>query len=201
MQKPSLQWPKKKEDTRAENEEIVRFANIHKAIVLVCSSLILIISSYGIVAELTGHIAIVGATLVDVEIPPASISPIYAKPISFLMIAALALTYSGFELAKPHMGKFSKSQISFIKLVAFVGIALAGYEVLYNFAIWTAEIGTNSLLGVLNPDLLINQFPNPNTPWNLVFATKLSTTIFVVTVYMFYIVRQVEKKTELPIME
>ena len=49
------------------------------------------------------------------------------------------------------MAKFTKSQMSFIKLVAFVGISLAAYEVFYNFAIWTAEIATNSLLGVLNP--------------------------------------------------
>ena len=195
MQKPSLQWAKKK--TAQEEEDDVRFAIIHKIIVLVCASIILVISSYGIVAEFTGHINIVGATLVDAEIPPPSISPIYAKPISFLMIAALALTFSGFELAKPRMSRFSKSQMSFIKLIAFVGIALAAYEVLYNFAIWTAEIATNSLLGVLNPDLLINSFPNPKTPWNLVFATKLSTTVLAVTVYMFYVVRQIEKKAEL----
>ncbi len=88
------------------------------------------------------------AVLVDFEFPPPSISPIYAKPVSYLMIAALALTFSGFELARPHMAKFTKSQMSFIKLIAFVGIALAAYEVFYNFAIWTAEIATNSLLGV-----------------------------------------------------
>lgn len=169
---------------------------IHQAVVLLCASVILIITCYGIVAEVRGHIDIVGATLVNVEIPSPSIFPIYAKPISFLMIAALALTYSGFELAKPHMENFSKAQISFIKLLAFVGIVLSAYEVLYNFAIWTAEIATNSLLGSLNPDVIINQFPNPKTPWNLVFATKLSLTVFAVTVYMFYVVRQVEKVTQ-----
>ena len=193
MQKPTLEWQKTKE----RDEDETRFALMHKIVVLVCASVILVISSYGIVAEIIGDINVVGAALVDVEIPPTSISPIYAKPISFLMIAALALTYSGFELAKPHMMRFTKSQMSFIKLIAFVGIALAAYEVLFNFAIWTAEISTNSLLGVLNPDLLINQFPNPKTPWNLVFATKLSTTVLAVTLYMFYVVRQVEKNTEL----
>ena len=197
MQQPSIEW----EGSKTEEEELdaVRFATIHKIVVLICSSLILVISSYGIVAELTGHINIVGAVLVDFEFPPPSISPIYAKPVSYLMIAALALTFSGFELAKPHMAKFTKSQMSFIKLIAFVGIALAAYEVFYNFAIWTAEIATNSLLGVLNPDVLLNQFPNPKTPWNLVFATKLSTTVLAVTIYVFYIVRQIEKSSEAPL--
>jgi hypothetical protein len=170
------------------------FKLIHKIIVLVCSFVILLISSYGIVAEITGHIDIVGAVLVNVEFPSPAIFPIYAKPVSFLMIAALALTYSGFELAKPHMVHFSRSQISFIKLLAFVGIALAAYEVFYNFAIWTAQIATNSLLGSLNPDVIINSFPNPKTPWNLVFATKLSTTVLAVSLYIFYVVRQVERE-------
>lgn len=170
------------------------FKLVHKIIVLICSFVILLITSYGIVAEVRGHIDVVGAVLVNVEFPSPSIFPIYAKPVSFLMIAALALTYSGFELAKPHMVHFSKAQISFIKLLAFVGIALAAYEVFYNFAIWTAQIATNSLLGSLNPDVIINSFPNPKTPWNLVFATKLSTTVLAVCLYIFYIVRQVERE-------
>ncbi len=170
------------------------FKIIHKAIVLICSFVILLISSYGIVAEITGHIDIVGAVLVNVEFPSPSVFPIYAKPVSFLMIATLALTYSSFELAKPHMVHFRKSQISFIKLLAFVGIALAAYEVFYNFAIWTAQLATSSLLGSLNPDVIINSFPNPKTPWNLVFATKLSTTVLAISLYVFYVMRQIERE-------
>ena len=176
-----------------ENDANV-FKLIHRVIVLVCSFVIVLISSYAISAEIAGHSDIVGAVLVDVEVPSPAVFPIYAKPVSYLMIAALAFTYSGFELAKPQMEKFTRSQISFIKLLAFVGMALAAYEVFYNFAIWTAEIATNSLLGSLNPDVIINQFPNPKTPWNLVFATKLSTTILAVTLYVFYTVRQIERK-------
>ena len=192
MQRPNFQWVKNLTWIRNTGT----FTAIHQIIVLICSFVILLLSSYGIVAEITGHIDIVGVTLVDVEFPSPSIFPIYAKPVSYLMIATLALTFSGFELAKPHMERFTKSQISFIKLLAFVGIALAAYEVFYNFAIWTAEIATNSLLGSLNPDVIINQFPNPKTPWNLVFATKLSTTVLAVTLYVFYVIRQIERKTQ-----
>src|ERR1700730_10916656 len=118
-QKPVLEWP----EIKSEQEiEAIRFAILHKIVVLVCSSLILVITSYGIAATLTGHISVVGATLVDFEFPPPSISPVYAKPISYLMVAALALTFSGLELARSHMSNFSKSQMSFIRLLAFVGI-------------------------------------------------------------------------------
>ncbi|MDA4111432.1 MAG: hypothetical protein OK439_02760 [Thaumarchaeota archaeon] len=195
MQKPALKWPEKKDE---ENVESIRFAVLHKIIILVCSSLILVITSYGIVAALTGHINVVGATLVDFEFPPPAISPVFAKPISYLMVAGLALTFSGLELAKPHMAKFSKSQMSFIRLIAFIGIVLAGYEVLYNFAIWTAEIATNSLLGILNPDILLSppSATHNGAPLNLVFATKLYTTLLAALIYVFYVVRQIERNTE-----
>jgi len=191
MQRPNLVWLR----NSAWVQDAGTFKIIHQIIVLICSFVIVLISSYGIVAEITGHIDIVGSVLVDVEFPPPSIFPIYAKPVSYLMVAVLALTYSGFELARPQMAHFTKFQLSILKLLAFVGIALAAYEVLYNFAIWTAEIATNSLLGSLNPDVIINQFPNPKTPWNLVFATKLSTTVLAVTLYIFYVVRQIERQT------
>ncbi len=196
-QKPALKWPEKA--VVEQDIEAIRFSIIHKIVVLICSSLILVITSYGIAAELTGHINVVGSVLVDFEFPPPSISPVYAKPISYLMIASLALTFSGLELAKPHMAKFSKSQISLIKLFAFIGIVLAGYEVLYNFALWTAEIATSSLLGVLNPDILLTPpllTANPRAPLNLVFATKISTTILAVSVYVFYVVRGIERSPE-----
>ena len=172
------------------------YTAFHQVIVIASMSIILLLTAYGIAATITGHINVVGETLVDVEIPSAQVSPLTAKPISILMIAALGLTFSGFELAKPVFQKLTSSQMSILKLIAFLAIALTAYEVLYNFAIWTASIASNSLLGVLNPDILINQFPNPKTPWNLVFATKLATTGLAISVYTFYVLRQAEKKID-----
>ncbi|MHB8566603.1 MAG: hypothetical protein ACYC7D_07810 [Nitrososphaerales archaeon] len=172
------------------------YAAMHQIIVLISASVILLLSSYGVAAAFTGHINIVGETLVDVEIPSPQISPLTAKPVSILMVAALGLAFSGYELAKPKFLKLSGTQMSLLKMIAFVAIALSAYEVLYNFAIWTASIASNSLLGVLNPDILINQFPNPKTPWNLVFATKLTTTTLAISVYTFYVLRQAEKQID-----
>jgi hypothetical protein len=167
---------------------------IYQIVCLVSASVILLLSSYGLVAAILGHIDVVGATLVNVEFPPPGISPVFVKPITLLMIAALGLTFSGLELLKPKFLKQSNTAYTFVKMVAFVGAALAAYEVMYNFAIWTAEISTNSLLGILNPDFLTNQFPNPQTPWNLVFATKISTTLLAVGLYVFYYIRQIERE-------
>ncbi len=164
----------------------------YEVICITCTAVIFLISSYGIVASIFGHIDVVGATLVNVDLSPIAF-PVTIQPVAVLMAAALGLTFSGLDLAKPKFLKGSNTTYSFIKLVAFVGTALAAYEVMYNFAIWTAEISTNSLLGLLNPDFLTNQFPNPKTPWNLVFATELSTTLLAIGLYVFYYIRQIEQ--------
>ncbi|MCL4518104.1 MAG: hypothetical protein M1587_02780, partial [Thaumarchaeota archaeon] len=57
-------------------ENLDKHTAIHRAVVLISLSVILIISAYGIVATVLGHINVVGETLVDVEIPPPQIFPL-----------------------------------------------------------------------------------------------------------------------------
>ncbi len=140
-----------------------------------------------------GHIDVVGATLVNIQIPSQT-EALSVKPVSILMAAALGLTYSGLELARPTMLKFSNATYSYLKMFIFVGTALCAYEVFYNFAIWIAQLSAASIAGILNPDIVVNSFPNPSTPWNLVFATKLTTTIRAAGVYSFYYIRSLEKE-------
>lgn len=163
-----------------------------EAICLACTGIILSLTSYSFVASILGHVDVVGATLVNVQIPSQGV--VSVKPISILMAAALGLTYSGLELARPITIKFSHSTFSYLKMLIFVGTALAAYEVFYNFAIWIAQLSTASLAGLLNPDVLVNSFPNPLTPWNLVFATKLTTTLVAAGLYAFYYFRGLEKE-------
>jgi hypothetical protein len=165
---------------------------IFQVIVLASTGIILSLSSYSIVASFMGHVDIVGANLVDVQIPAQGI--ISAKPVSILMAAGLALTFAGLELARPVMLKFSSTAYSYLKLLIFAGTALCAYEVFYNFSIWIAQLSTASLVGLLNPDILVNSFPNPQAPWNLVFATKLTTLILAVGIYAFYYIRTLEQE-------
>jgi hypothetical protein len=165
---------------------------IFQLIVLASTGVILSLASYSVVASVMGHIDIVGANLVDVQIPAQG--ALSFKPISLLVLAGLALTFAGLELARPTMLKLSNTLYSYLKLLIFAGTALCAYEVFYNFAIWIAQLSTASLVGVLNPDIEINPFPNPQTPWNLVFATKLTTLILAVGLYAFYYIRTLEKE-------
>jgi hypothetical protein len=166
---------------------------LHEIIFFVCLTVVVGLSAYGIVAALNGHIDVIGATFVNTGIPFGFFLNLSVQPITLLMAASLGLAYSGLELAKPTFYRLNKTHLSFLKLIAFIVIVFAGYEIMYNFAIWTAQIFTSSLLGYLNPDIIVSAFPNPKTPWNLVFATELFTTAFAVSFYCFYFVRQIEK--------
>jgi hypothetical protein len=170
-----------------------RHKRIFEAICLACSGIVLSLTAYSVVASVLGHVDVVGATLVNVQFP-AQNDVLSVKPVSILMAAALGLTYSGLELARPVMLKFSHNTYSYLKLFIFVGTAVCAYEVLYNFAIWIAQLSAASIAGILNPDIVVNTFPNPSIPWNLVFATKLTTTILVVGIYAFYFIRSLEKE-------
>lgn len=189
MQKPSLDGLRP--ETKTDRANLSR--NIYRVVCLVCSAIILTISAYGIVASIAGHIDVVGQVLVSIEIPSTALSPVTAKPISILVAAALGLTFAGLELARPYMIRFSDTRLSILKGLTFVAAALVAYEVMYNFTIWAAEITLNSLLGSLNPDAIVNQFPNPNAPWNLVFATKLTEVGLACALYLFYYLITIER--------
>jgi hypothetical protein len=189
MQRPEASEQRKVPRMRESNAH----KRIFEIICLACSGVILTLTSYSVVASIMGHIDVVGATLVNIQIPSQT-EALSVKPVSILMAAALGLTYSGLELARPTMLKFSNTTYSYLKMFIFAGTALCAYEVLYNFAIWIAQLSAASIAGILNPDIIVNSFPNPATPWNLVFATKLTTTILAAGLYSFYYIRSLEKE-------
>lgn len=189
MQKSKV--PEQKQVPRIRESD--RHKRIFEIICLACSGIILTLTTYSVVASIMGHIDVVGATLVNVQFPSSN-DVLSVKPVSIVMAAGLGLTYSGFELARPTMLKFSHSTYSYLKLIIFVGTALCAYEVLYNFAIWIAQLSASSIAGILNPDIVVNYFPNPSIPWNLVFATKLTTTILASGIYSLYFIRSLEKE-------
>jgi hypothetical protein len=192
-----LQTPKLstlRDEKTAERTEFLK--NIYRATCIACSGIVLTIAIYGFVATVAGHIDVVGYTLVNVEIPPVSSFPVNIKPISILVAAALGLTFSGLELARPAVMRFSRTRISILQGLTFVTGALVAYEVMYNFTIWAAELTLSSLLGSLNPDNIVNQFPNPNSPWNLVFATKLTELGLACALYLFFYLWTVQRAQE-----
>ncbi len=174
-----------------------KIRTLYKILALFSLAIIVITTLYGIIMSVLKGVEVVGQTLVDVEFPPIHVFPIfYMKPISWLNLAIILIVYSTLELGKERISKLSNLKISLIKIVCFVVGSLAVYEVLFNFTLWSGLIASYALSGEpLNPDVIINPFPNPEIPWNIVFTTKLYFALSITLAYIFYFVSKVEKET------
>lgn len=73
-----------------------------------------------------------------------------------------------------------------LMLLGFAIISL--YEVLYNFTVLNATIAAGILDGLV-PDIdkLSVAYPDPDRPWNLVFATKVFLAAFIISAHAFYL--------------
>jgi len=84
-----------------------------------------------------------------------------------------------------------------LMLLGFSIISL--YEVLYNFTVLNAQITAGVINGMV-PDIdkLSVAYPDPDRPWNLVFATKVFLASFIISTHGFYLSikpRKSSKKT------
>lgn len=177
-------------DLSTEREKI---RSVYRIIGFLSLAVITITSTYGVVAALVQDANVVGENLVTLEVPPISVFPLfYSKPITWLTAALFALFFSALELGRDDVLKWSKFRRDMLKFAAFFIGGMAAYEVMFNFTLWGGLIASDSILGELNVDIIKNTFPNPNTPWNIVFATKLFTALFIISVYAFYYLQQIE---------
>ena len=73
-----------------------------------------------------------------------------------------------------------------LMLLGFAIITL--YEVLYNFTVLNAQITAGVIDGhVPDIDRLSVAYPDPERPWNLVFATKVFLAAFIISAHAFYL--------------
>jgi len=73
-----------------------------------------------------------------------------------------------------------------LMLLGFSIITL--YEVLYNFTVLNAQITAGMINGMI-PDIdkLSIAYPDPERPWNLIFATKVFLAAFIISTHAFYL--------------
>ena len=146
---------------------------------------ILAVSAYGLFEWVTGHFDIVGQELVNVYWP----LPYFAQPVTYFSVSCVALFYSGLRLWDRSIRSWPRWTLSLFQLLGFVVAFSAAYEVLYNFMLWgaTYSIACASQLTTCNPDIIFTNYP---VPWNLVFATRAFSALFVVSGYSVYYLRR-----------
>ena len=142
---------------------------------------------YGVVAATIG--SPVGSDLVNVEFP----LPYFAKPVSYFSIASVAFFYCELKLWEEKIARWPAQVRSFLRLFGFIVAFSSAYEVLYNFMLWGALFSVQ-VLQTANP-ALFNTSPLAcclPIPWNLVFATKAFSALFVISGYSVYFLRSLD---------
>jgi hypothetical protein len=162
---------------------------IFVAVAWVSLFVIVIVGVYGFAQSLYGSKQPVGQVLVNVYWP----FPYFAQPVTYFSIACVALFYSGLRLNEERVSRWPTWILSFLQLFGFVIAFSAAYEVMYNFMLWGATYSilcvgqVNGPTGVCNPDIFSSHYP---VPWNLVFATRAFSALFVISGYSVYFLRR-----------
>jgi hypothetical protein len=65
---------------------------------------------------------------------------------------------------------------------------IAIYEFTYNLFLWNSFSIANLLKGVYKLDSISISYPNPKTPWNLIFATQMTLAAFLISAHGFYLI-------------
>ncbi len=154
----------------------------------ICAVIMAVITFYSIYVSLNEYLTtgkvIIGEVLVNTEFPFKGL----AKLVTYLMIVSVVGWYCVTKLGQDKVKNISKSIKTILQLVVLVLLIISIYEFFYNFIIWNALITADLLQGQLKLDNLYMPYPNPNTPWNLVFATKMSLAALIISSHGFYVI-------------
>jgi hypothetical protein len=154
----------------------------------ICAVIMAVITFYSIYVSLNEYLTtgkvIIGEVLVNTEFPFKGL----AKLVTYLMIVSVVGWYCVTKLGRDKVKNIPKSIKSILQLVVLVLLIISIYEFFYNFIIWNALITADLLQGQLKLDNLYMPYPNPNTPWNLVFATKMSLAALIISSHGFYVI-------------
>ncbi|MEM3387295.1 MAG: hypothetical protein QXN08_06460 [Nitrososphaerales archaeon] len=181
-----------------EEREDQRFRALYLTIGLLSLALVVGLIAYAGLEFFLHRSEGVGDSLVHIqskpfEFPEPEYFPIYAKPVTWLYVGMVLCWFSVLELNKSRLLKYSMFRLSIFRLIAFVVFCVSAYEVLYNFSIWSALMAYQATTGNIIPDVLLNKSPNPETPWNLVFATKLFTALSAISAYTLWYLYRIEQ--------
>jgi hypothetical protein len=110
-----------------------------------------------------------------------------AKLVTYLMIVSVVGWYCVTRLGGEKVKDIPQSIKSILQLIVLAIAVIALYEFIYNFIIWSSLITADAMKGIIRLDDINLPYPNPKTPWNLVFATKMSLSAFLIAAHGFYV--------------
>lgn len=145
---------------------------------------------YGTYAMLTEWLEdgtyVMGEVLVTTHVPVDN----FAKLATWLFFASIIGWYccSRIGWKRTTAKQLGGIRMSLLQLMLLGFTIICGYEVLWNFTVLNAEIAAGISNGVLpDIDTLTVAYPDPDRPWNLVFATKIFLMGTIISGHAFYL--------------
>lgn len=133
---------------------------------------------------------VIGEVLVYTEFP-AHGSP---KLVTYLMVMSIISWFCVTRLAGDRVKTIQESVKSLFQLIVIAIAVVALYEFIYNFILLNSFLANEVLRGQFMSDHISVPYPNPRTPWNLVFATKMTLAGFLISAHAFYIISKSKKQ-------
>lgn len=163
----------------------------------VCAFLMASITGYGAYAMIVewqeNGTYVMGEVLVNTEVP----FPNFAKLITWLFFACIIGWYCVSRIGWKRTVRLYSWRMALLQLMLLGFCIICLYEVLYNFTVLNAHITAGYVEGK-TPDIdrLTVAYPDPNRPWNLIFATKIFLVGFLISAHAFYLSTRPRKSIE-----
>ena len=133
---------------------------------------------------LNTHKLVIGEVLSSTEFPFHG-AP---KLVTYLMIASILSWFCITRLGRDKLRNIKTPIRLILQLVVLVITVIALYESIYNFSLWNSFIIQNIIKGKYNLDSISVPYPHPNTPWNIIFAAKMTFAGFLISSHGLYII-------------
>lgn len=163
----------------------------------VCAFMMASITAYAVYAMLEewneNGTYVMGEVLVKTEVP----FPHFAKLITWLFFSTIIGWYCVSRIGWKKTTKLYSWKMSLLQLMLLGFCIITLYEVLYNFTVLSAQITAGIQDGkVPDIDSLTIAYPDPNRPWNLIFATKIFLAAFLISAHAFYLSTKPRKSAD-----
>ena len=112
------------------------------------------------------------------------------------MIFSLLSLFTAIKIFEDNIINIPTHIKTILQIISLVSIVICAYELFYNFTVWNSIITDNLISGYFEPNKELINYPKPDTPWNLSFATQMFLAALIITIHSFYTMTK-SKNTEL----
>ncbi len=118
------------------------------------------------------------------------------KLVTYLAIFSVLSWFCVTKIGSKEVERIPKIVKDVLGTIVVILIVVSAYEFVYNFTVWGSLMTVNMLEKSPNPDEIAIKYPNPETPWNLDFATKMTLAALIISCHSFYVIHKSYKPSK-----